>query len=289
MAVICLPAVIAFTLLLEKIQSNKITLVYFLIVIYIGSISIVKKYNIPWGWYGMTQSQISYSTYKLPFPELKFIHADYITTAISNSIKFNVDHYSVEMNDVLFYPNLPIYYFLTNKRPPYGVANYWFDTTPDKAVDNLLINLSSRKNLPKLIIFLNPPLYAYEGHSSMRKKLVPQYQFIDSLQNLVSSGEYKILEYKIFDNRIYTSTKKDELISIYLYPKLLSSNQNFNEIIKELQKKGIFINISREEDFKSARIEASIKYKDLETIAKKFNWITPVEDDRYTFQIYIRQ
>ncbi len=285
MAIVCIPAVIGFAVLLEKIQSQKISIVYFLIFIYIGSTSIIKKFNTPWGWYGMSQSQISYSTYKLPFPELKLMHSDYITSIITNSIKDNIEKYSETNNDVLLYPNLPIFYFLTNKIPPYNVANYWFDTTPDNAVYDLLNNLSSNKKLPRLIIFLNPPKVAYEGHSSMRKKLVPQYQFIDQLQDLVSSGKYKLVDFKILNNRIYTSTKKDELLDIYLYPRLLPSNLSLSEIIPILQNSGVVIdNISSSKNL--ARIEVKVRYKDLEAIAKVFQWISPVEDNSYTLQIY---
>lgn len=285
MAIVCIPAVIGFAVILEKIQTQKISIVYFLIFIYIGATSIIKKYNNPWGWYGMSQSQIAYSTYKLPFSELKLMHADYITSIITHSIKDNIEKYSETNNDVLLYPNLPIFYFLTNKIPPYNVANYWFDTTPDNAVYDLLNNLSDNKKLPRLIIFLNPPKVAYEGHSSMRKKLVPQYQFIDQLQDLVYSGKYKLVDYKILNNKIYTSTKKDELIDIYLYPRLLPRNQSLSEIIPNLQKSGVIIdNISLNNNI--ARIEVKVRYKDLETIAKVFQWIVPVEDDSYTLQIY---
>lgn len=294
MIILCIPAIIFIIVNLESIlilKKNGHFIIYFLIVSLIGINVISTKINFPWSWFGADQSAISYSSFTPPYKELMGLKTDEKTYKLMNSIKLNIETYSRNVDDTLIYPNIPFFYILHSKIPPFVTPVYWFDTATDKKIDYLISNLNIKK--PELIIFFDPPNFAYQEHSKMKKHEVSQTQFNRFIENSVKNGIYKLIDYQIFrndvgkDNEIYDSKFiliNPELIGM-TYQNIRQKLNDDNIYFEKFEIHGLSENDNNKIKFNDV-ITINIKNSDFGKVAGLFGATPKYSDEFYSLKVY---
>lgn len=156
--------------------------------IVLGLSFFINKILFPYNWWGLTQSSIFSAKYTIDTPQLKGIYFDKKTSTAFNLINSEISKYSKKDNDVLLFPNIPIFYYLNNKVPPYKAVVQWFDVISSQDIDNEQNDF--KKNLPNIVIVLEPPTFVYAGHASLLGRPLAQHDFYQKLNNLVKEGVY---------------------------------------------------------------------------------------------------
>lgn len=294
MAIICIPALI-FTSqgIYNFLVARKIPVfpLYLAATFLVTGSALSRKIIEPWSWFGANQSSISYANYIPPYPEMAGIKVDKKTYEVLNSIKHNIDKYSTTAADVLLYPNIPFFYILHNKIPPFGVPVYWFDTSSDFNQASLLSNIEKSK--PNLVIVFDPPYFAYEAHSTMKKKEVEQLKFINYMNALVGKGVYKLVDYIIFENTLDTNIQKQLFKpNIYTVINLNSKNTSLESLKLILREKNIsFENISNLSSLSEKvsigdRIQISTTAKDIPSLVDLIGPTDKANDSFYTLKVF---
>lgn len=174
-------------------------LLYLPILCVIPSI-IFNKCILPYDWWGLQQSNIFSARYSLPYKELKGIYVDKDTRDVFAEVKESIDAYSRDDRDVYLVPNIPIFYYLHKKYPPYRNVVQWFDVTSTK---NMTDEMNRFKNKhPNLVVFLDPPESVYAGHANMIRKELLLDDFGKLMDDLVRNGEYELVKYTIYDQKL---------------------------------------------------------------------------------------
>jgi len=253
MIILCIPVIICINMFLElvlKAHNYSRNMIYLLIVSLIGINVFTNKINNPWSWFGANQSAVSYSNFISPYKELQGLMIDEQTFKLMNIIKFNIDKYSKRKNDILLYPNIPFFYILHNKIPPFITPVYWFDTASENKIDDLILNLNLKK--PELIIFFDPPNFAYQEHSKMKKHEVRQSQFNYFIDNAVNLGIYKLIDYQVYQNIVGLENEIYESKFMAINPDCIGLTPK--ELIQKLKNENIY--------FENFRLQNSLKIND---------------------------
>ncbi len=161
---------------------------FILIMISIAFTKIMQPYN----WWGLTQDSVFKAKYETEYKQLKGIKVDKKTKMLFDVVKNSVDKYSTEINDTLFYPDLPIFYMLHHKRPPGKLMLQWFDFATSSQLKKDLVEF--KKNPPKLLVMLIPPKFVYKGHYKLLKHNLVQVDYDNYFNRLLLSGKYKIVD-----------------------------------------------------------------------------------------------
>lgn len=176
---------------------NKFEFIISIIFILMISMKLIElKFNIPYHWWQQVQSPIYESTNTPKLDKFNHISVDDDTYEMLNTAKVFTEKYSKFSNDVLYYPHIPIYYYLFNKIPFDNQLVYWFDFSESNDIDRLI--QSTQLKQPKLIVNYDPSYLNYISHSSMKREKVAQFKFNEFLNQSVINGSYKLLYYKSF-------------------------------------------------------------------------------------------
>jgi hypothetical protein len=265
--------------------------IYFMIVSLIGFNVISTKINSPWSWFGADQSPISYSSFTPPYKELFGLKTDEKTYKLMNSIKLNIERYSKKVDDTLIYPNIPFFYILHSKVPSFLTPVYWFDTATDEKIDHLLSNINVKK--PEIIIFFDPPNFAYQEHSKMKKHEVRQIQFNNLIENFVQLGIYKLIDYQTFRNNVGVDNEIYESKFILINPEIIG--MTYQNIRQKLNEDNIYFEkfeIHGLSDNNSNKIKLNdvisiyIKNSDFGKVASIFGATPKYSDEFYTLKVY---
>ena len=294
MIILCIPVIICIAVHLESILNARkfnINSIFFIIISIIGINIFSNKINNPWSWFGANLSSISFSNSSTPYKELRGIHIDDMTSKLMNSIKHNIDKHSKEKSDVLLYPNIPFFYILHNKIPPFTTPVYWFDTASNKLIDDLIFKLNHKK--PELIIFFDPPNFAYKEHSKMKKNEVIQSKFNSVIDDFVRNGTYKLIDFHEFRNTVGLDGEINERKFIVINPDYVGLSPK--KISDELKNENIYFEnfkLQKDSATENNKIELNeilsieIKNSDVDKLAKKFGLIPKYLDNFYTLKVY---
>lgn len=116
-------------------------------------------------WWGLRQSGLMAAKHSLAFNELSGFRVDQRTSQlfeIANSKKEKL----ADEDTILSYPSMPILYMLLQKKPVVNVPVMWFDVSSYSKSEDVVATL--QKNPPKIVFWLRPPDFVYEGHSKLR-------------------------------------------------------------------------------------------------------------------------
>ena len=294
MIFLCIPALIYLCDNFYLTQDKRTYLLTFITLIFItGFLTIHDKFKRPYSWYGIEQSSISYSLYPTPYDELRGISTDLVTFKSLTAVKEAINKYSLADDDVLLYPNIPFFYVLHQKTPPYGIPVYWFDTTLKSNLDKLFLGLKNKR--PRLIIFFDPPGFAYRGHADMKKSITDQENFMKIIDQYQNEGVYRLISYTTFDNSIYSSSNSDifyQINAILLNNDLLNKNNSF--LLSKLDSEGViyknFNNLSSGNDNilrVNNILNISVRGGDIDTALRIIGKRLKSEDKFYSLKIYL--
>lgn len=159
-----------------------------LMVLYMTSFKYINPYN----WWGLDQPDIRTTSTRL---QVKYLHGFVVseqTARIFSEVTSIVERNTNPGDSIYTFPNIPIFYLLTDRYPDtFGIVS-WFDVEPDRyaASDALRI----RELPPKVIIYLDVPEFVWDSHEDLFRggSMSGQRQIAGAVSALASSGAYKL-------------------------------------------------------------------------------------------------
>lgn len=257
--------------------------------------------NTPYDWWGLKQSNVIYSNYDLPYKQLKYYKVDKNTRDFFVKVKDAIDKYSVRDNDVYLFPHIPIFYLLHNKIPPTKNIVQWFDVITNKNIKKEIEVLKSHQ--PKVVIMLDPSWFVYQGHSALKRDYLYQQDFVEYMEEMASSGQYKLITYQLFDNLLdkYPSGESQRIKNRDI---IIKNPAVYGKTLKQLYDDGYLdFNFKISSCFSNSCLIEDIEHHPLQKgdvllIEAGGNNIERIhlllgrpykyQDDRYVLKIYIR-
>lgn len=259
---------------------------------------IFKKLEVPYDWWGFKQSSVLHSEYSLPYPQTRGIYVDSITRDAFGEISAAIDKFSRTDSDVYLFPDIPIFYYLHKKKPPYKSVVQWFDVIGSVKIEKELSDFES--NPPNLVVFLDPPDFVYAGHANLLRRELPHARFKESFEKLVDDDKYVAYRYRVYDRADSAPYRTSPLLKLkikvrnskyfgkeisYLYQDL-GKPSGFE--IKNIVRNGADIAISSHEIIhKNDLFVVEIDKRLVKTIADSVGYL--VGADLYTLKIYVRK
>jgi hypothetical protein len=191
----------------KALDTNKYNLIIISFAVVLAISLFVYKQNQPYNWWGLSQGSIAQAKYELPYNSLKYLKVDKATFDLFATIKEVIETKSKTNNDVYLYPDIPIFYQLHNKIPPTRNLVQWYDVISTQAMMREIEDLKKIK--PHLIIILEPPWFAYKGHSELKQSNLYQIEIINYLDQQVVKGDYRLIKYQIYSNKIFGNNISD--------------------------------------------------------------------------------
>ncbi|HEY3300174.1 MAG TPA: glycosyltransferase family 39 protein [Methylophilaceae bacterium] len=146
----------------------------------------------PYSWWENVQGSVFSAKYETNYSDLRGIYVNHIYRDVFNEIKETVDKYSISSSDVYFY-NLPLFYLLHKKVPPFRAVVHWFDVVSTTQMNSELSKLE--KIPPRLIVAMEPSPLAFVIHRQLKHaEHLPQEDFQEHLDQWVSDGKYRLLK-----------------------------------------------------------------------------------------------
>lgn len=150
------------------------------------------KYINPYNWWGLDEPDIRTGSAQ-PQPDyLRGFAISDQTARIYSEVTAIVTEATDPGDAIYTFPNIPIFYLLTDRYPDtFGIIS-WFDVEPDRfAVSDAARLLESP---PKVIIYLEVPEFVWEGHEGAFRGglLSGQRQIKEAIVDLTSSGDYRL-------------------------------------------------------------------------------------------------
>jgi hypothetical protein len=150
------------------------------------------KYIEPYIWWGLGQPDIRTTSTPL---KSRYLHGFVVseeTARVYSEVTSIVERDTEPGDSIYTFPNIPIFYLLTDRHPDtFGIVS-WFDVEPDKFAVNDALRI--RESPPKMIIYLEVPEFAWEAHEQAFRggKMSGQRMIKESIEYLTSSGSYEL-------------------------------------------------------------------------------------------------
>lgn len=190
---------ILLAFIFQKIYSSKkfFMLAIFLIFFLPTAFNAREKSKQVYNWWGMTSFSLAKNNNKINLPYLKGIFTfSNNKNALEQVTKIILDN-TTESDKIFTYPQIPIFYFLTNRKPATKAIVHWFDVCPIPWVEEDIKIL--QENPPKIIVFDDMSKSIYLGHENLfnHGQNSAQRKMLKLLKNLAFSkydhmGKYKL-------------------------------------------------------------------------------------------------
>ncbi len=151
----------------------------------------VKKFEVPYYWWSVKTPSIWNSTSQSRIPLLKGMNIPPLSIKLIEEVVEAIKDHSTPSDEVITFPNIPLFYLLSERWPNSKVLVAWFDILPD----NLAIAEAERIKLspPKVIVNLKLAEFVWREHElSFRKGLMGQRQINFVIQSLIKDLDYKL-------------------------------------------------------------------------------------------------
>ncbi len=146
-----------------------IILISFMVLAWVG---IKKTKNTYMWWIGPTHS-MKKARFEPSYSQLQGLRVDKVTKQVLEKTHSFVSKNSIANNDVYFF-NLPVFYILENKLPPFRVVSHWFDVVTTNQIKKEYFSL--KENAPQNVVAFYPEKAAFLGHAKMKNQVNPFYQ-----------------------------------------------------------------------------------------------------------------
>lgn len=133
-----------------------------------------QKYTQPYNWWGLTQPDIRTARQWADIKELQGFRLSKETLTVISTVDSLVQRYVKPGQSIFTFPNIPLFYYLTDRYPRTFAIVHWFDVVPDQlAVDDAQRLLEIP---PKMIIQLDLPESTWRAHEQAFRAGFPSGQ-----------------------------------------------------------------------------------------------------------------
>jgi hypothetical protein len=117
-----------------------------------AALSASAKYAAPYAWWGWREADISNTTGKLEFPEGRGFCVSAYTATVLSDITSIIKTHTTPADSIYTFPNIPLFYFLTQRYPTTFALVHYFDVCPDRIAKADAERLAAAP--PKIIVSL---------------------------------------------------------------------------------------------------------------------------------------
>lgn len=256
----------------------------------------------PYSWWENTQGSVFSARYQTNYPDLAGIYVDVKYRDVFNMIKQYVDHYSLSKSDAYFY-NLPIFYALHKKIPPFREVVQWFDVVSSRQMESELSAL--KKQPPRIIVALEPSPIAFAVNRLLKQnEHLSQEDFRNQLDQWVSEKKYRLVRSVALPTHMLNLSKLEIMPMITQNVSIQNASiigRDLDSIIQEssaMKSEVKILNITRntlmERPLPGFKLEAGDvltlqgSYQDLMAISDKFGVARDLPRDWNSVNIYLR-
>lgn len=161
------------------------------------------KYQRPYFWWNADSPDIRAElkdTEKIKI--LRGIYTSAENLKLVNEVTEEIVKNSNEKDSVLTFPNIPIFYLLSNRTPPGKAVVYWFDFLPDSLAlkEAELIE----KSPPKVIVYLDLGPTVWEAHERLFRDGKPsgQRKINEAIKEVIKGQEMHVTKKYKLDNGV---------------------------------------------------------------------------------------
>jgi hypothetical protein len=152
---------------------------------------VINKFERPYYWWGLPSPSIWSSTSQSSLPLLSGMNLSPPSIKLMEEVVKAIQDRSSPADEVLTFPNIPLFYLLSERWPNSKAIVAWFDFLPD----NLAIAEADRIKLspPKVIVNLKLPEWVWRAHElAFRKGILGQRQIASAISSLINEWGYKL-------------------------------------------------------------------------------------------------
>lgn len=153
-----------------------------------------KKFIEPYKWWSLAEPDVRTATQPVKLKYLRGFLLSKETVKVYSEVISIVEKFTRPGDSIYTFPNIPVFYLLTNRRPDtFSILN-WFDVLPDNlAIDEAKHILESP---PKVIIWLDVPDFVWITHESLFRggRLSGQRKIAMAVKELTCVGDRYELE-----------------------------------------------------------------------------------------------
>lgn len=260
---------------------------------YVGMNKAIHPYN----WWGLEQDVIYQAKYGLPYEQIAGYRVDKKTFTAYSAIKEAIDDFAPGKRDVYLFPNIPIFYYLHSKFPPYNNLLQWFDFVTDRQILKEFDAFEDK--LPPLIVFLEPPTFVYEGHMALRKMRLKQEMFVDRFNELLAEGKYSEVYYSFYHDsfapEIPVSDKRITRTLVVTSPSLVDKDYSsvarmlgFSDFeVESVSRNSLYLQPEKQRVQLGDRVTISMAYKVASRLALNLGHVYK-EPSYFTIRILVR-
>ncbi len=156
------------------------------------------KYEQPYYWWSVSQPDIRTATEPVKVRYLKGFYLSKETANIYTAVTELVDKYTEPKDSIYTFPNIPLFYLLTNRYPDTFALVNWFDVLPDNVAEADARHLLMFP--PKIIIWLDVPDFVWQEHEKAFRggQKSGQRMIASAVEKLTSNKDKYILEAKYY-------------------------------------------------------------------------------------------
>jgi hypothetical protein len=177
---------------------SKILSLVFCVFLVLFTVSL--KYIEPYNWWGLVQPDIRTATTSLDVKYLEGFVVSEQTARIYTEVTSIVEKYTKPGDSIYTFPNIPVFYLLTDRYPDTFAIVSWFDVLSDKYAEEDARRLLETP--PKAIIYLDVPEWVWKGHEEAFRggKSSGQRKIQAAIEQLVVGGNYQLeAQYDVID------------------------------------------------------------------------------------------
>lgn len=150
------------------------------------------KYEQPYFWWNVSSPDIRtklYTTNKVPMLEGMYTSEDNIK--LIEQVSAEIQKGSKSGDPILVFPNIPVFYLITDRKPPGKAIVHWFDFLPD----DLAIKEAQviKQNPPKVIVYLDLGPLVWEAHERLFRNGKPsgQRKVNEAIMDIIKSQKMR--------------------------------------------------------------------------------------------------
>lgn len=151
-----------------------------------------KKFDKPYYWWELSSPSIWNASSNSKFELLKGINFPPLTAETIDNVSLAIREHSKPSDEVIAFPNIPLFYLLSQRWPNSKVIVPWFDFLPDQ----LAIDEASRisKSKPKVIVLLRLSEEVWKAHELNFRggRSIGHREIMREIENLLGTHSYSL-------------------------------------------------------------------------------------------------
>ena len=178
----------------QHVFSREMTAVVLSLAICFGMNAVAKKYEEPYGWWGLAEPQIRTATETVNIPLMDDILVSKQRKILLETVYNDIMENTTEDDSIFVFPHIPIFYAMTDRYPDTFTLVQWFDVSTDKSIVADMETL--KKNPPKIIVICDIPNNAVEAHERLFRdgEISSQRMMMNELHKMTETLPYELLD-----------------------------------------------------------------------------------------------